>query len=115
MAGNRLFEWQNREEGVPRPFGSMHDHRHPWEVVYLCIKGEMQSKLKRVADFETEQLEPERLVTWKDGDLMIVEANEYHTHASKVPGSRFLQFKLSGYFYRVGSSIPQTRGFEEDP
>ncbi len=115
MAGNRLFEWQNREELVQRTFGSMHDHRHPWEVVYLCIKGEMQLKLKRVADFETEKLEPERLVTWKDGDLMIVEANEYHTHASKVPGSRFLQFKLSGYFYRVGSSIPQTRGFEEDP
>ena len=108
LAGNRLFEWQNREEEIPRGF-DMHDHRHPWEVLYLCIKGEMQTKVKKVADFGTEKLEPERLVTWKDGDLLIVESNEYHTHASKVPGTRFLQFKVSGYFYGVGSSIPQTR------
>jgi quercetin dioxygenase-like cupin family protein len=108
MAGNRLFEWQNREELDPRGF-DMHYHRHPWEVLYLCIKGEMQSRLTKVADFDTEKLEPERVVTWKEGDLLIVEANEYHTHASSAPGSRFLQFKVSGYFYGVGSSIPLTK------
>ena len=107
MAGNRLFEWEAREERKPREYDMY--HRHPWEVVYLCIKGEMESRLTRVADFATEKLEPERVVTWKEGEMIISESNEYHSHHTNVAGSRFLEFKVSGYFYRVGSSIPLTR------
>jgi len=99
MAGNRLFEWQNREWESP---GFTHYHRHPWEVVYVCIKGEMHSKITRVADPVEGKLEPERKLSWKEGDLMIVEANEYHSLGSSLIGTRFLQFKVSGYFRRVG-------------
>jgi quercetin dioxygenase-like cupin family protein len=110
MAGNRLFEWEAREETKPRIYDMY--HRHPWEAVYLCVKGEMESRLTRVSDFSNEKLEPERVVTWKAGDLIISESNEYHSHHTNVAGSRFLEFKVSGYFYRVGTSIPLTRNID---
>jgi len=110
MAGNRLFEWEAREEMKPRGYDMY--HRHPWEAVYLCIKGEMESRLTRVTDFATETQGQERVVTWKEGDLIISESNEYHSHHTKVAGSRFLEFKVSGYFYRMGTSIPLTRNID---
>lgn len=44
----------------------------------------------------------ERRVDWKEGDLFLVEANEYRNHRPVSLGARFLPFKASGYFRRVG-------------
>jgi len=98
MAGNRLFEWQNREYIREYVTHEGSNHHHAWEVVYVCPKGEMEMLLKRVGE---DQL---RKVVWKEGDLLIVEADEVHYPSSKVVGTRFLQFKVSGYFR--GTGIP---------
>lgn len=100
MAGNRLFEWQNRE--VIKVDGEIHgagDHHHAWEVVYIVPKGELITYLTRQGKDQ-----PRREITWKEGDMIIVEADEIHQHKLPVLGSRFLQFKLSGYFRGVGIS-----------
>ena len=98
MAGNRLFEWQNREYIREYVTHEGSNHHHAWEVVYVCPKGEMGMELKRAGSNEV------RKVTWKEGDLIIVEADEVHYPSSKVVGTRFLQFKVSGYFR--GTGIP---------
>lgn len=98
MAGNRLFEWQNREYIREYVTHEGSNHHHAWEVVYVCPKGEMEMTLKRAGSNEV------RKVIWKEGDLLIVEADEVHYPASKVVGTRFLQFKVSGYFR--GTGIP---------
>jgi hypothetical protein len=59
---------------------------------------EMEMELKRVGEDKL------RKVAWKEGDLLIVEADEVHYPSSKVVGTRFLQFKVSGYFR--GTGIP---------
>ena len=99
MAGNRLFEWQNREYIKEAITHEGSNHHHAWEVVYVCPKGEMEISLKRAGKNEVQ-----RKVIWKEGDLIIVEADEVHYPASKVIGTRFLQFKVSGYFR--GTGIP---------
>jgi len=98
MAGNRLFEWQNREYIREYVTHEGSNHHHAWEVVYVCPKGEMEMLLKRVGEDKL------RKVAWKEGDLLIVEADEVHYPSSKVVGTRFLQFKVSGYFR--GTGIP---------
>ena len=96
MAGNRLFEWQNREYIREYVTHEGSNHHHAWEVVYVCPKGEMEMELKRAGSNEV------RKVVWKEGDLIIVEADEVHYPSSKVVGTRFLQFKVSGYFRNTG-------------
>lgn len=98
MAGNRLFEWQNRE--VIKVDGVIHgsgDHHHAWEVVYFCPKGEIITYVTRQG-----RNQPRRTIKWSAGDMFIIEADEIHQHLLPVKGSRFLQFKLSGYFRGVG-------------
>ncbi len=70
MASNRLLEMEVREMTAME--GTSPDHRHLWEVVYLCFKGEMQSKLQREG-------EPVRDLRWKAGDLMIVGQSGLHS------------------------------------
>jgi len=98
MAGNRLFEWQNREYIREYLTHEGSNHHHAWEVVYVCPKGDMEMTLQRAGSKEV------RKVLWKEGDLLIVEADEVHYPGSKVVGTRFLQFKVSGYFR--GTGIP---------
>lgn len=98
MAGNRLFEWQNRE--YIRADASTHEgenHHHAWEVVYYCPVGEMEIYLKRQGKDEQR-----RTVKWVAGDLIIVEADEIHQLFTPKKGTRFLQFKVSGYFRGSG-------------
>ena len=98
MAGNRLFEWQNRE--VIKVDGEVHaegSHHHAWEVVYFCPKGEMITYVTPPGKNQTR-----RTVKWSAGDMTIAEADEIHQHSLPVKGTRFLQFKVSGYFRGVG-------------
>ncbi len=94
MADNRLLEMEVREfVGMEATTPS---HRHLWEVVYYILSGEGYVLLQREG-------EAERRVDWKEGDLFIVEANEYHNLRPLADaGVRFLQIKASGYFRRVG-------------
>jgi mannose-6-phosphate isomerase-like protein (cupin superfamily) len=93
MSGNELFEWELRE--FTGSDSTTPEHRHVWETVYFILKG---------AGYATLQQEggPERRLDWKEGDMFLVEANEYHNHRPVSVGARFLQFKASGYFRRVG-------------
>lgn len=94
MAGNQLLEMEVREYTSGDAVG--HYHRHLWEVVYYVLKGEGYSVLQREG-------EPERRIEWSEGDLFIVEANEYHDHRPRGgAGASRLQVKASGYFRRVG-------------
>jgi quercetin dioxygenase-like cupin family protein len=93
MASNRLLEMEVRE--FTKMEGTSPNHRHFWEVVYVALKGKIQSNLQR----EGEAL---RKVEWDTGDLLIVEAMEYHNHKPANVGARFLQIKTSGLFRRVG-------------
>lgn len=94
MAGNRLLEMEIREFATPT--STTPEHRHLWEVVYYVLKGNGYSYLQREG-------EPERRIDWGEGDIFVVEANEYHNQRPRgVPGARFLQIKASGYFERVG-------------
>jgi len=93
MASNRLLEMEVRE--FTQMEGTSPNHRHFWEVVYVALKGKIQSNLQR----EGEAL---RKVEWDTGDLLIVEAMEYHNHKPANVGARFLQIKTSGLFRRVG-------------
>jgi hypothetical protein len=93
MASNRLLEMEVRE--FTRMEGTSPDHRHFWEVVYVALKGKIQSSLQREG-------ESARQVEWNTGDLLIAEAMEYHNHKPANVGARFLQIKTSGLFRRVG-------------
>ncbi len=93
MAGNELFEMEIRE--FSRPDASSPTHRHLWETIYYILKGEGYAELQREGG-------PERRLDWKEGDMFLVEANEYHVHRPVSAGARFLQWKASGYFRRVG-------------
>lgn len=93
MAGNQILEMEVRE--FPRPDSDTPDHRHFWETVYYILKGDGSAALQREG-------EPNRTLEWKEGDLFLVEANEYHIHRSRGVGGRFLQIKPSGYFRHVG-------------
>ena len=94
MAGNQLLEMEVRE--FLAPSATSPNHRHLWEVVYVILKGEGYSLMQREG-------EPERRLEWSEGDMFIVEANEYHNHRPRATGRpSFLQMKASGYFRRVG-------------
>ena len=93
MAGNQLFEGEVRE--FTDPDSTSPEHRHVWETVYFILKGEGYATLQKEGG-------PERRLDWKEGDMFLVEANEYHNHRPVTLGSRFLQLKASGYFRRVG-------------
>lgn len=94
MAGNSLLEMEVREFTTGN--ATTPEHRHLWETVYYVLKGEGFAVLQRDG-------EPERRLDWTEGDMFLVEANEYHNHRPKgTPGARFLQIKASGYFRRVG-------------
>ena len=94
MAGNQLIEMEVRE--FTDPNATAHYHRHLWEVVYVVLKGEGYTVLQREG-------EPERRVNWREGDLFIVEANEFHDNRPNGgPGASRLQMKASGYFRRIG-------------
>lgn len=93
MAANELLEMEVRE--FTSADGVTPDHRHVWETVYFILKGDGYVTLQREG-------EPERRLDWTEGDLFLVEANEYHNHRPRGIGGRFLQIKASGYFHRVG-------------
>jgi quercetin dioxygenase-like cupin family protein len=100
MAGNKLFEWQNREY-IKADAGTHEEgnHHHSWEVVYICPVGQMITYQTRQ---DGNQKGPKRTVKWNAGDLMINEADEIHQHYTPEKGTRFLQFKLAGYYRNVG-------------
>ena len=97
LAGNRVLEMEVREkDGEEFTDEQAHLHHHPWEVIYVVLDGEGYSNMRR----EGEQL---RRVNWKEGDLFIVEANEYHDNrAQPNTRTRYLQVKGAGYFHGVG-------------
>ncbi len=73
-----------------------HLHHHPWEVIYIVLDGNGYSDMRR----EGESL---RRVNWQEGDLFIVEANEYHDNRARPnERTRYLQVKGAGYFHGVG-------------
>ena len=94
MAGNSLLEMEVREFTTAN--ATSPQHRHLWETFYYILKGNGYSSLQKEGG-------PERKFDWNEGDLFVVEANEYHNHRPRgSPGGRFLQIKASGYFRRVG-------------
>ena len=93
MANNSLLEMEVRE--FTRPESTSPQHRHVWETVYFILKGEGYATLQKEGG-------PDRTIDWAEGDLFLVEANEYHNHRARGPGGRFLQIKASGYFRDVG-------------
>jgi mannose-6-phosphate isomerase-like protein (cupin superfamily) len=94
MANNSLLEMEVRE--FTRPNSTSPQHRHVWETVYLILKGDGYATLQKEGG-------PERRVDWTEGDLFLVEANEYHNHRPRQKaGGRFLQIKASGYFRDLG-------------
>jgi quercetin dioxygenase-like cupin family protein len=93
MAGNDLLEMEVRE--FTATDGTTPEHRHVWETVYFVLKGDGYVTLQK-GD------QPERRLDWTEGDLFLVEANEYHNHRPRAVGGRFIQIKPSGYFHRVG-------------
>jgi len=94
MASNHLLEMEVRE--FMRDDATSPQHRHVWETVYFILKGDGYATLQK-GD------EPERRIDWTEGDLFLVEANEYHNHRPRGGSrGRFLQIKASGYFRGVG-------------
>ncbi|MGH9785654.1 MAG: cupin domain-containing protein [Terriglobia bacterium] len=93
MAANELLEMEVRE--FTAADGTTPQHRHVWETVYYVLKGDGYATLQKEGG-------PERRLDWTEGDLFLVEANEYHNHRPRGVGGRFLQIKASGYFERVG-------------
>ncbi len=93
MAANELLEMEVRE--FTAADGTTPEHRHVWETVYFVLKGDGYVTLQKEG-------QPERRLDWTEGDLFLVEANEYHNHRPRGIGGRFLQIKPSGYFHRVG-------------
>ncbi|MBF8305045.1 MAG: hypothetical protein HW398_233, partial [Acidobacteria bacterium] len=94
MANNSLLEMEVRE--FTRPDSTSPQHRHVWETVYFILKGDGYATLQKDGG-------PDRRVDWTEGDLFLVEANEYHNHRPReTSGGRFLQMKASGYFHDLG-------------
>lgn len=93
MSGNQLFEWELRE--FTGSDSTTPEHRHVWETVYYILKGDGYATLQQEGG-------PERRLDWKEGDMFLVEAKEYHNHRPVSQGARFLQFKASGYFREIG-------------
>lgn len=98
LAGNRVLEMEVREkDGEEFTDAQAHLHRHPWEVIYIVLDGRGYSNMRRDG-------EPLRRVDWQEGDLFIVEANEYHDNrAQQNARTRYLQVKAAGYFRDVGN------------
>jgi quercetin dioxygenase-like cupin family protein len=100
MAGNHIMEMEVRElQGANKEVHVGYSgHRHPWETVYVMLKGKGYSILQRPN-------ERRRRVNWQAGDMIIVEANEFHDHRTgdDSPGWSNLQVKPSGYFHGVGN------------
>jgi quercetin dioxygenase-like cupin family protein len=94
MASNRILEMELRE--FTGPDSKSPSHRHFWETFYLILGGEGYAVLEKEGH-------PERRLNWKQGDVFLVEANEFHVHRPR-DGSlpRFLQIKASGYFRGLG-------------
>jgi quercetin dioxygenase-like cupin family protein len=97
LAGNRVLEMEVREkDGEEFTDEQAHLHHHPWEVIYVVLDGKGYSNMRR----EGEAL---RRVNWEEGDLFIVEANEYHDNRAQPNArTRYLQVKGAGYFHGVG-------------
>ena len=97
LAGNRVLEMEVREkDGEEFTDEQAHLHHHPWEVIYVVLDGKGYSDMRR----EGEAL---RRVNWQEGDLFIVEANEYHDNRAQPNArTRYLQVKAAGYFHGVG-------------
>lgn len=94
MANNSLLEMEVRE--FTRPDSTSPQHRHVWETVYFILSGDGYATLQKEGG-------PDRRVDWTEGDLFLVEGNEYHNHRPRGrSGGRFLQIKASGYFHGVG-------------
>jgi quercetin dioxygenase-like cupin family protein len=98
LAGNHVLEMEVREkDGEEFTDEEAHMHRHPWEVVYVVLDGAGYSTMRREG-------EPERRVNWQEGDMIIMEANEYHDNrAQQNTTTRYLQVKGAGYFHGVGN------------
>ena len=98
LAGNHVLEMEVREkDGEEFTDEQAHLHRHPWEVIYIVLDGKGYSNMRREG-------EPLRRVNWQEGDLFIVEANEYHDNrAQPNTRTRYLQVKGAGYFHGVGN------------
>ena len=98
LAGNRVLEMEVREkDGEEFTDEQAHLHHHPWEVIYVVLDGKGYSNMRR----EGEAL---RRVNWQEGDLFIVEADEYHDNrAQPNTRTRYLQVKGAGYFHGVGN------------
>ncbi len=100
MAGNHIMEMEVRElQGANKEVHVGYSgHRHPWETVYVMLNGKGYSILQRPG-------ERARRINWQAGDLIIVEANEFHDHrtGNDSTGWRNLQVKPSGYFHGVGN------------
>ncbi len=94
MASNRILEMELRE--FTGPGSKSPSHRHFWETFYLILGGEGYAVLEKDGHAE-------RRLNWKQGDVFLVEANEFHVHRPR-DGSlpRFLQIKASGYFRGLG-------------
>ena len=93
MANNSLLEMEVRE--FTQPESTSPQHRHVWETVYFILKGDGYATLQKEGG-------PDRHINWTEGDLFLVEANEYHNHRPRGIGGRFLQIKASGYFRDLG-------------
>jgi quercetin dioxygenase-like cupin family protein len=109
MAGNHIMEWEVRE--YQHKDSVSPQHRHPWETVYYIMKGEGYAILQRPG-------ESERRINWQEGDLFIVEANEFHEIRPLEDSTpRFWQVKASGYFHNVGNLMIDEafRGLREAP
>jgi quercetin dioxygenase-like cupin family protein len=98
LAGNHVLEMEVREkDGEEFTDEQAHLHHHPWEVIYIVLDGQGYSNMHREG-------EPIRQVNWQEGDLFIVEANEYHDNrAQPKTRTRYLQVKAAGYFRGVGN------------
>lgn len=95
MAGNNIMEWEVREYQSKN--ASSPGHRHPWETVYYIMDGSGFALLQRNG-------EPQRRVNWQEGDLILVEADEFHEfHPLNNSSPRLWQVKASGYFHNVGN------------
>ena len=101
MAGNQILEIGIREyQNLER-----HPSQYPRETIVYILAGKGSTILTRGN-------EPARLLDWEQGDLFIVEANEFFDNgarASAVPKSpypRILMLKPAGYFIGIGNIVP---------
>lgn len=97
MAGNRLFELQifDLEPPTESPYNS-----HPWEVVYLVLKGNGAGLFHMDG-------EPPEFLTFKKGDVFFERSNKWHWHAP-LKGSKYriIQIKASAWFRDTTGAEP---------